>query len=62
MTPSLRPVLTSNPGHLVGLTTTRRPIFPGFGHLIRSWSSMVRILIRGFAFNPQNLFPSFLRY
>jgi hypothetical protein len=36
MTLSLRPVLTSNPGRLVGLTTTRSTIIPGFGHLIRS--------------------------
>jgi hypothetical protein len=58
---SFRLVLTSNPGRLVGLTTTRRTIFPGIGHLIRSWNLMVRVLIRRFPLTPKILFPSFLR-
>ena len=60
---SLRPVLTSNLGRLVGLTTTRRTIFLGFGHLIRSWSLMVRVLISGFPFQPPKIeFSIVLRY
>ncbi len=51
-----RPVLTSNPGHLVDPTTTRSTIIPGIGHLIPSWSSTVRVLICPFLFTPKTYF------
>ena len=53
MIPSWSLGLTLNPGRLAGPTTTRKPISPGIGLLIRSWSSTVRFLIRRFPFIPK---------